>query len=123
MAKSSKRGAGQAAGGESPSGQEAGAAGMPDPGIREQTIRPPQKMRPGPPISLVKRADLSERTPERTPDRTATRPMHTNGGAGAGGEGGHPQQRARERSPARPQKNAQRIAPAPQELPSGGLQT
>ena len=90
MAKSSKRGAGQAAGGEMPSGQAASPAGMPDAGIRVQPTRPPQKMRPGPPISLVKRADLSDRTPdrtpERTPDRTATRPVHTNGGAGPGAD-------------------------------------
>src|SRR3954465_2277648 len=115
MAKSSKRGAGGAAGGETPTGQEAGAAGMPQPRIREQPIRPPQKMRPGPPISLVKRADLSDRTPERT----ATRPVHTNGGAGPSAAVINPQQRARERSRARHQKIAERIASATEELASG----
>src|SRR3982074_2463731 len=115
MAKSSKRGAGQAAGGEMPSGQAASPAGMSDAGIREQAIRPPQKMRPGPPISLVKRADLSD----RTPDRTATRPVHTNGGAGPGADVVNAQQRARERSRARHQKIAERIASATEELASG----
>ncbi len=119
MAKSSKRGAGQAAGGEMPGGQAASPAGMPDAGIRAQPIRPAQKMRPGPAISLVKRADLSDRTPDRTPDRTAPRPVHTNGGAGPGADVVNPQQRARERSRARHQKIAERIASATEELASG----
>jgi methyl-accepting chemotaxis protein len=119
MAKGSKRGAGQAAGDEMPGGQEAKPAGMPDAGIRAQPTRPAQKMRPGPAISLVKRADLSDRTPDRTPDRTAPRPVHTNGGAGPGVDVVNPQQRARERSRARHQKIAERIASATEELASG----
>src|SRR5712671_4639330 len=119
MAKGSKRGAGQAAGDEMPGGQEAKPAGMPGAGIRAQPARPAQKMRPGPAISLVKRADLSDRTPDRTPDRapdrTATRPVHTNGGAGPGADVVNPQQRAR----ARHQKIAERIASATEELASG----
>jgi methyl-accepting chemotaxis protein len=121
MAKSSKRGAGQVAGSEVPSGQDPKAPGTPEPRSGEQ--HPPQKMRPGPPISLVKRADLSDRTPDRTHDRTPDRPgarsLHTNGGAAPNAGVVNPQQRARDRSRARHQKIAERIASATEELASG----
>ena len=82
-------------------------------------------MGPGPAIALVKRSELSE--------RPAPRPSAANGDAGNGraadAHDGHargnahetanPQQRARERSRARHQKVAERIAAATEELASG----
>jgi methyl-accepting chemotaxis protein len=66
---------------------------------------------PGPAIALVKKSELS--------DRPATQPTSPNSGAGTLHETTNLQQRARERSRARHQKVAERIAAATEELASG----
>jgi methyl-accepting chemotaxis protein len=112
MAKSSKRGAGHGAGAQSFEGAQ-------PPGLREGGGEPhrsaSQKTSPGPSVSLVKRANLSD----QPFGGSAGGSLHANGGSAPGLQVAPPQARARERSRARHQKIAERIASATEELASG----
>jgi methyl-accepting chemotaxis protein len=111
MAKSSKRGAGHSAGAGAQSAEGAQSLGSREGGAEEQRRNAPQKMSPGPAISLVKRGDLS--------DQPFGGAAQANGGGAPNFAAPQTQQRARERSRARHQKIAERIASATEELAGG----